>query len=155
MVYTLGNVYRKAIKVAGSVLAPPVLTYDTEAGEWILEEPYTFTHDETRLDIPAGFRFDLASIPRALWWAIAPFELSIVAPLLHDYLYRYQGEPPRRSVAPYRTWTRKEADVLFRKVMAWESVPSWRRWSAYLAVRAFGGGAWDSHAEAKVAASPE
>jgi hypothetical protein len=52
-----------------------------------IEKPYVFG----MIQIPAGFVFDLASVPRVLWWLIAPFELSIVAPLIHDWLYRVEG----------------------------------------------------------------
>lgn len=43
--------------------------------------------------MPERFRFDLASLPREAWPLIAPFELSIAAPLLRDYLYRSGGAP--------------------------------------------------------------
>jgi hypothetical protein len=80
--------------------------------------------------IPKGFRSDLASIPRCLWWLIAPFELSIQAPLLHDYLYK-RGRLRRRVV-----------DRVFLGLMESEGVPRWRRNAAYLAVRLFGAPAY-------------
>lgn len=134
-----------AVRVPGSELAPPVITYVMDAparDRWVLVKPYTYVDGEHRIRIPAGFTFDLASVPRAVWSIIAPFELSIAAPLLHDFLYRHGGVPPQGTVTPYRTWTRAEADRLFRDVMAREGVPGWRRWAAYSAVRAFGGGSW-------------
>lgn len=125
----------RAVEIAGSGLPAPVLVYD---GAWVLHEDYSY-YDAPRdclLNIPAGFRFDLASVPRALWWLIAPFELSIVAPLLHDWLYRHGG------VVPGRSYTRAEADALFRDVMREEGVPGWRWRAAYLAVRVAGRGSW-------------
>lgn len=135
------------VKVIGSELEAPVITYDPLAPadeSWVLREDYKYFDRETGvwIKVPAGFRFDLASVPRAVWSIIAPFELSIAAPLLHDFLYRHGGAPPRGTIRPYRAWTRAEADRLFRDVMAREGVPGWRRWAAYLAVRAFGGGSW-------------
>ena len=41
-----------------------------------------------------GFRFDLASIPRVFWFLVSPFELSIAAPLLHDFLYAAKATRP-------------------------------------------------------------
>jgi len=82
------------------------------------------------VSIGAGFCFDLASIPRLLWWLVAPFELSLAAPLLHDYLYRVQVR------------SRRESDRLFRLVMRCEKVGWLRRWVAWLAVRVFGWFAW-------------
>ena len=97
---------------------------------------------DTTITVPAGFRFDLSSVPRVFWSLIAPFELSIAAPLVHDFLYRHGGKPPEGSVAPPRAYTRAEADRTFRAMMEAEGVSAWRRTAAYLAVRAFGGRAW-------------
>ena len=81
-------------------------------------------------------------MPRAFWWLIAPFELSVVAPLVHDFLYLHAGKPPPGSVEPPRAYSRAEADRAFRQIMEAEGVESWRRVFAYAATRAFGGGAW-------------
>ena len=81
-------------------------------------------------------------MPRALWWLIAPFELSIAAPLLHDFLYFHGGQPPAGVVVPPRTYTRSDADRVFREVMKAEGVPLWRRALGYVAVRLFGGDSW-------------
>ncbi len=107
----------------------PQVSYDPDTGRWRLEN--TVTIEGVR--IHPGFRFDLASIPRPLWLLIAPFELSIEAPLLHDYLYFHGG---------MGQFTRKQADRLFLRVMKNEGIWAWRRWPAYLAVRLFGRPAW-------------
>jgi hypothetical protein len=129
------------VEVPASNLPPPVLTY---VGDdlWRLEQAYSYQDGDRVITVPAGFEFDLSSVPRALWWLIAPFELSIVAPLLHDYLYEHGGNPPAGSVVPPHTYTRRETDDLFRKVMEQEGVAPWRRTLAYAAVRLFGGQAW-------------
>ena len=127
---------RAPVRIARSRLAAPVVSYDAAAREWVLEEPYRYGDGDTRLEVPAGFRFDLASVPRLFWPIVAPFELSIVAPLLHDFLYRHVGALPPRS------WTRAEADRLFLRAMEAEGVPAWRRWLAYLGTRAFGRRRW-------------
>lgn len=117
-------------KVAASTLRSPLLRY--ESGRWMLYESYEYRDGERVVRVRGGFRFDLASVPRALWWLIAPFELSIVAPLLHDWLYFTTGHG----------YSRKDADDLFRRVMKEEGVPAWRREAAYRAVRVFGRFAW-------------
>jgi hypothetical protein len=108
----------------------------------VLCEPFLYADAQHLITIPAGFYFDLASIPRPLWWLMAPFELSLAAPLLHDFLYRYKGNPPNGAVVPRRTYTRAEADALFKDVMHREGVSRWRRTLAYAAVRAAGGLSW-------------
>ena len=105
------------------------VSYNPDTKRWRLEN--TVTIEGVR--IPVGFEFDLASIPRLLWPLIAPFELSIGAPLLHDYLYVNRG---------LGQFTRKQVDKMFRKVMKDEGIWAWRRWPAYAAVRLLGFLAW-------------
>jgi hypothetical protein len=131
------------VDIPGSPLPPPVLTF-LGRGEWRLEADYTYRDGPTAITVPAGFHFDLSSVPRALWSLIAPFELSIVAPLLHDFLYRHGGRPPAGTVDPPRTYTRAEVDAMFRRIMEAEDVTAWRRVLAYAAVRVFGMRAWRS-----------
>jgi hypothetical protein len=131
------------VDVRASRLPPPLLTW-VGGNEWRLEADYAYRNGATTITVPAGFRFDLSSVPRALWWLIAPFELSIAAPLLHDFLYLHGSLPPAGSVDPPRTYTRADADRVFREVMRAEGVPAWRRLLGYAAVRLFGRNAWRS-----------
>jgi hypothetical protein len=131
-----------AIEVVQSNLPPPVVTFTGPGNVWRLEQDYGYQDGANLITVPAGFQFDLASIPRIFWGLIAPFELSIVAPLLHDFLYKNGGNPAVGTIEPPRVYTRNEADQLFRRVMEIEGVPAWRRHPAYYAVRAFGGRAW-------------
>jgi hypothetical protein len=129
------------VEIAGSRLPAPVIT-QLDARLWRLEADYKYRDGETTITIDAGFEFDLASVPRAFWSLIAPFELSVAAPLLHDFLYRCGGKPPAGSTHPPRTYTRAEVDGMFRTIMEAEAVSPWRRVLAYLAVRIFGRSAW-------------
>lgn len=90
--------------------------------------------------IPDGFEFDLASVPRWGWWLIAPFELSIIAPLVHDYLYRVNGQ-----VSPDFQVSRKEADEIFHDLMILEEVPHWKADLAYRAVRLVSWAFWNKN----------
>ena len=126
-----------------NLLAPiiryPGIRYNEQKQIWILTETYTYRSEDFQIIIKEGFEFDLASVPRPFWWAISPFDLSITAPLIHDFLYIHRGKPPQGAVDPYRTFTRLEADRLFDRIMEQENVAAWRRASAYRAVRLFGG----------------
>lgn len=114
----------------------PTLSYTVGTG-WLLVDDWTVEVDNCRVDIPAGFNFDLASVPRPFWGLIAPFDLSIEAPLLHDFLYR-------NHQAGGRTWKRRQVDRLFRLVQKHEGVCCWRRSLSWLAVRLCGWVAWSS-----------
>lgn len=138
------------VRVAGSPLPPPVLSYLMTERRWQLGADYRYPDaaGPREIVVAAGFRFDLSSIPRLLWPVIAPFELSIVAPLVHDYLDRYGGSPPAGSVTPPHHYDRSAADRLFRTIMKQEGVAAWRRTLAYAAVRSFGGGGWNESGHA-------
>jgi hypothetical protein len=112
----------------------PAITYHTRRRKWMLVFDYTFTIEGKEYQIPTGFTFDLASIPRLLWAFTAPFELSIAAPLVHDYLYQTGGISGKV--------TRKQSDMKFRELMKAEGISLWRREVAYWAVRAFGKKHW-------------
>ena len=129
------------VEIARSRLPAPLVSYAGE-GRWRLEADYLYRDGGTTITVPSGFLFDLSSVPRVFWSLIAPFELSVAAPLVHDFLYRYGGRPPAGSIDPPRAYSRAEADRVFRTMMEAEGVPAWRRTAAYLAVRAFGGRAW-------------
>ncbi len=104
------------------VLTHGVIVEGREDGPWA-----GFT-----LEIPPGFRFDGASVPRAFWWLIRPFGPNVVmAALVHDCLYAH-GLGCRRA----------EADRIFLRLLEHEGMGRIRRELAYWAVRAFGRRAW-------------
>lgn len=107
-----------------------------------LEHSFSYLLRGCVLTVPAGYTWDLASVPRALWWAVAPFSLGDSGPLLHDYLYGCEGVPPPGACLPHRTFARAEADALFLREMERDGIPWWRRRAAYLAVRAAGWAFW-------------
>lgn len=122
---------------------PPVkVTYSVERDIWELVERYCIQVQDVHYTIPEGYTFDLASIPRGVWTLIAPFELSLVAPLLHDFQYEHKGELPIGSMMPPHKMGRKEVDKIFYEIMKMEGVSWWRRQLAYRAVRWFGGSYW-------------
>jgi hypothetical protein len=130
-------------------LPPVYLTYSTLREIWILVDDYRITvplptEGSVSLQIPAGFEFDLASVPRIVWPLISSFELSLVAPLIHDYFYEFTGSPVYHEKVPaldfrshYHRVTRYEADQIFLQMMLREGVKRWKARSSYAAVRAF------------------
>ncbi|ALJ00803.1 DUF1353 domain-containing protein [Rufibacter tibetensis] len=141
------SLQNEPVIVPDSFLPPPVLTFSQQSRKWMLENPYFYLGEGFNLTVPAGYAFDLASVPRAIWWAIAPFELSIVAPLIHDFMYDYGGVLLRQAVQPYRTFTRRHADHLFLEIMRREGVPELKARIAFNAVRAAGWIGWKGREE--------
>lgn len=119
------------------------VTYDVALGLWKLLRRFVYVGGvfgkAIYIEVPEGFKFDLASIPRVFWRLIAPFELSVAAPLVHDYLYRYKGF----WALGKQDLTRAECDRVFFNIMTEEGVVAWRRYFAYWAVRVFGGITWE------------
>ena len=122
----------------------PVVTHDGR--DWILAEDCCYAAlDGCVITAKRGFRSDLASIPRLFWAIIASFELSLLAPIMHDLIYRSGGRVilPHGEVTPTgRIFERKEADDLFLELMTRAKVSYWKRNVAYLAVRGFGQSSW-------------
>lgn len=118
----------------------PYISYRPRTALWEVLADYEFHGYSIDLLIPQGFVCDLASIPRLLWRIIAPHELGIVAPLVHDWLYRHGGRHQSGTV------DRLAADGIFREIMIAEGVAPWRRVLAYRAVRLFGWRAWKAAA---------
>jgi Protein of unknown function (DUF1353) len=129
------------VEVRSSHLEPPILSF-VGGRNWKLEADFWFPDKGRIITVPKGFLFDLSSVPRLLWWLVAPFDLSVVAPLIHDFLYRYGGKPPAGSVEPPHDYPRAEVDGVFRRIMEAEGVAAWRRVLGYAAVRVFGRWAW-------------
>lgn len=123
-------------------LPEPGVVYNVRSNLWRLRDPYFYEEPGFGFVVPAGFEFDLASIPRIAWAVVACFELSIAAPALHDYLYRTGGRPKWVLAEGRRAATRQQADEIFNAEMIRRGVPAWRRVSAYLAVRCFGAASW-------------
>lgn len=85
---------------------------------------------DRNIKVPAGFKTDYASIPRAFQLFIPKVARHRYAAVVHDWLYNRES--------PYVNMTRKEADDIFLEAMADLQVSPWMRWTMYSAVRAFG-----------------
>lgn len=117
--------------------------------------------DDGTITVPAGYITDLASVPRSIWAVISPFDVARAA-VIHDLLYEYintQYKTVNNSAAAEdgpatkkeREHYREIADNIFREAMrnSEPSVPGWKIWSAYTAVRLFGRWAINSSAPRK------
>ena len=95
------------------------------------------------------FETDLASVPRAIWWLISPWDIARAA-IIHDLLYKrireYRADNEDFNdinvEEVQRTYkaAKKASDKVFLMAMldADPSVPKWKIYSAYYAVVLFG-----------------
>lgn len=129
-------------------------------GKYRLEEDYQYQWDYLgntyRLNIPAGFEYDGASIPRFAWSVLGMSRdgLHRAAALVHDYIYEFEGDVPIGAISQLdgntwkllfttRVFSREEADKMFCRILRESNVPSWKRKVVYWAVRAFGWTYWN------------
>jgi|TARA_R110000822_G_scaffold93657_7_gene215340 hypothetical protein len=93
-----------------------------------------------KITAPAGLKTDMASVPRACWWLIAPFDVARAA-VIHDVLYaairkfRYHHNDDKIAFK-----AKKVADLVFKHAMddAEPPVSGWKKWLCYQAVNWFG-----------------
>ena len=90
-------------------------------------EPYHFqTPEGVWVTIPRGFISDLTSSPWALWSFVAPHELGVEAPVIHDFLIDH-GRP--------LGFTREDADDVFEAVLERQRINPRKAAAAVIAVR--------------------
>ena len=93
-----------------------------------------------KVTAPAGLKTDMASVPKFMWWLIAPFDVARAA-VIHDVLYstirhyRYHGGEDKVAFS-----AKKVSDLVFKHAMddAEPPVPGWKKYLCYQAVNLFG-----------------
>lgn len=95
-----------------------------------------------KITVPKGFKTDLASVPRGIWWFIAPFDVAR-AGVVHDYLYycirQYRAATGEHQDVCLVSDAKQAADKVFKEAMTLsEHVPVWKQWCAHKAVVLFG-----------------
>ena len=97
------------------------------------------------ITVKTGFVTDLASVPRAMWWAIEPFDVARAA-IIHDLLYKtirqYRWKMKDKEDKDLIKQAKVASDKVFLLGMhdAEPSVPGWKKYSAWKAVDLFGNG---------------
>ena len=102
--------------------------------EWELTENLIYSDDykDDVIVVPKGFQMGLASIPRLLTWLFPVHGKHTRAAVVHDWLYANKGK------LLYVTYTRKEADFVFKTAMKELGVNWFKRNMMYTAVRTSG-----------------
>jgi hypothetical protein len=80
------------------------------------------------ITIPKGFEWDLASVPRFLWWLMSPDVDSEIAYLIHDYLYINQTLPRKEADLEMYKWAVVTNGT--RNKLSARNIDNWLRWKA-------------------------
>ena len=103
------------------------------------------TNKTESITVPTGFVTDLASVPRAMWWLIAPFDVARAA-IVHDILYKgirqYRWKMKDKEDKELIKKAKKAADRVFLLAMndANPRVAGWKKYCSWKAVDLFGNG---------------
>ena len=104
---------------------------------WALLEPLEYrvgsADSSHMIEVPAGFRTDLASVPWFGRWLVSSWKGNAKAAVVHDYLYAAHG---RRRYG----YARSQADGVFLEALGVTGAK--HRWLMWAAVRLWGGTAW-------------
>lgn len=111
---------------------PRLALHPLPARRWLVLEDFAVeTQAAGRIVVPYGFICDLNSMPRFLWWASTPTDYP-EAGVVHDWLYDRQA--PKAA-----------ADAVYLELLLALGMGRARARARYIALRAFGGGAYRSH----------
>ena len=103
------------------------------------------TNKTETITVPKGFVTDLASVPRAMWWLIAPFDVARAA-IIHDLLYKVIRQYRWKKKDAEDKALIKEAKVAADKVIllgmrdADPKIPGYKIYLSWKAVDLFGNG---------------
>ena len=107
--------------------SPTITVRRTGEETWEVLEPLVYRGSRDTFVVPAGFRTDFATVPRVAVWLIPRFGRYTLAAVLHDWLVTVGL---LAGVVSSR-----DADGLFRRVLAELGVPPVRRWLMWCGVR--------------------
>jgi hypothetical protein len=98
-----------------------------------------FGQGDYRIDVPAGFETDFASVPQLFWNILPPCGSYGKAAVIHDAIYRTATLPI----------TRAEADAIFLEAMTFLGVGWFTRTIMYIGVRIFGASSYTPRRQEK------
>jgi len=100
--------------------------------ETIVELTESHYFKSVDITVPKGFQSDGASIPKMFWFISHPLDRdSLPGSIVHDYFYRKGVDENIEN--------RKEADLIFKKLLKENGTDFLKRNLFYWAVRIFGG----------------
>jgi hypothetical protein len=101
---------------------------------WKITKPITvYLSNDNIITIPAGYTYDMASVPKWLWSIVRPFNDGLFGTLVHDFLYVTRKK---------HKMTRKEVD---QEYLFWNNITNGNKLDNYVRyyfVRAFGWTLW-------------
>ena len=112
---------------------------------WEIADDFDYEINGEKFVIPAGFKFDGASIPKFLHTFLSPVGVLLIGGLVHDYAYKYQTLLNKNKKDTMGVITQKKADEIFRDINIEINGFYLMNYLAYWSLRLGGFMAWNKH----------
>jgi hypothetical protein len=117
----------------------------TGTRHWMVAQDWAYEIDGEHFVIPAGFKFDGASIPKFLHTWLSPTGVLLMGGLVHDYAYKYETLLRAGKKETMGVIDQKKADEIFRDINIEQNGFHFLNNLAYWALRIGGFVAWNGH----------
>ena len=112
---------------------------------WEIAKDFHYELNGEKYIIPAGFKFDGASIPKFLHMFLSPVGVLLIGGLVHDYAYKYETLLRSNKKDTMGKLSQKRADQIFRDINIEVNGFFLMNYLAYWSLRLGGFMAWNKH----------
>ena len=133
------------IRTKGKGFFKGILLWILTTRNWEIAEDFEYELNDIKYTIPAGFKFDGASIPKFLHTFLSPVGVLLMGGLVHDYAYKYQTLLKINKADTLGVISQKRADEIFRDINIGVNGFYLMNYLAYYSLRLGGFLAWRKH----------
>jgi hypothetical protein len=139
--------HMKPIKIAtkGKGFFGAIIMWIFGVRHWEIAKDFHYSLNNKDFVIPAGFKFDGASVPKFLAQFLSPVGVLLIGGLVHDYAYKYETLLMKNKKDTMGVITQKKADEIFRDINIEVNGFFFLNYLAYYALRIGGFMAWNKH----------
>jgi hypothetical protein len=139
--------HMKPIKIAtkGKGFFGAIIMWIFGVRHWEIAKDFHYSLNNKDFVIPAGFKFDGASVPKFLAQFLSPVGVLLIGGLVHDYAYKYETLLTKNKKDTMGVITQKKADEIFRDINIEVNGFFFLNYLAYYALRIGGFMAWNKH----------
>ena len=138
------------IKTKGKGFWKGIIMWLLSTRNWELTNDFTYVLNGNKYVIPAGFKFDGASIPKFLRTFFSPVGVLLIGGLVHDYAYKYETLLRENKRDTLGKISQKRADEIFRDININVNGFYLMNYLAYWSLRLGGFVAWNGHRKRNV-----
>ena len=133
------------IKTKGKGFFKMILMWLLGVRHWEIVNDFDYELNGEKFVIPAGFKFDGASIPKFLHTFLSPVGVLLIGGLVHDYAYKYETLLKKNKKDTMGVINQKKADEIFRDINIEINGFYLMNYLAYWSLRLGGFMAWNKH----------